>query len=136
MKAVQVHEILSSLRYRDPTKPTPEEIGFRRRFLKIWPDQEVNILSFQDDPNCKCSAKILQAVQADRDKLQAAVKTIYEDPEIFVVFPRSIVGEVRVVDDTDKAYEDMIDHAVKYGESFRGMFLRPIEGGKIKVYFY
>lgn len=136
MRPVQVHEILTGLRYKDPTNPTREEVGFRRRFLTIWPEQEVNILSFQDDPNCKCSAKLLQAMQADRNKLQAAVKVIYDDPETFVVFPKSVVGEIRVIDDTDKAYEDMIDHAVKYGESFRGLFLRPIEGGKLKVYFY
>lgn len=137
MQTTTIPQFIGSLRYRDAASPTPAEVSKRVRFLEKFPDQEVNILSYQDNPGCKCAGLIFAAISSVPD--QAAVLTYIEGSPISIVTPFQAVGSVITIDDTPEAYAALHQRIQKEKFMFRGLSVAAVtvDGvAKLKVFFY
>ena len=134
MKIISIRDILTKLRYQNALSPTDSESAFRIKFLQFFPDQKENILSYQENPGCRCVSKIVEAIQKDKEVTSAALKSLF-DEDVVISFPRSISGEVRVIENTDESYSNLIQSTIRNSEGFRGLSVVPF-GDKLKVYFY
>lgn len=137
MQNFSVHQFVASLRYQNSAAPTPSEVAKRLRFLERYPDQEVNILSYQDNPVCQCSNSLINAIQADANKNDSAT---YIDGQPTTVFaPFQAMGTILTIDDTPEAYTAMHRRIMAELFMFRGLSIVPtvIDGQpKLRVFFF
>lgn len=133
---VTPYDVLQRLRYADAANPTPAEQGFRQRFLVLYPDQEANILSYQDNPACKCGGDIMNRIIADQARFRTNVQGLYDTTdEITVVIPRPIVGDVYTIPNDDQSWRDWVNNAANEGLQYRGLSLVAVDN-LLKIYVW
>jgi hypothetical protein len=138
MRNITIQQVVQALRYVDAANPTPSEVGRRTRFLAAFPDQEANVLSYQDNPNCKCRADLSSAIQkapGDKDVLLTGVM----GEEVHLIVPVNLMGKVLVIDDTEEAWAALAKRFMAESMMFRGMAIVPatIDGvAKLRIFFH
>lgn len=130
-------EIVQKLRYKDPGSPTEAERDYRQRFLSLYPDQEANVLSFQANPQCKCSGDMVARITKDTEQLRGNAKILFSTVgQVEVVVPRMIAGEVHIIPNDDASYHDFIAQAAAKHWQYRGLSPVATPDGSLKLYFW
>lgn len=139
MEQMQIHQIVRSLRYKDPLSPTVEEMSLRQRFLSKFSNQEANILSYQDNPNCKCSGELMKAIANSVEDKNELLSYIIGRP-VEVAKPNDMSGKMIVINDTETSWSELASSFKLKMMMFRGLTIVPsvdIDGRKIlRVFFY
>ena len=142
MRRMPLQEFIYHLRYQDVSHPKPEEIDRRQRFLRLFPDQEANLISYQDNPNCSCVKNIMETV-GKHPNLEAVFTEVYREP-IKPVTIKSVVGTVVEIDIGPEAWAIQCKLHVEEMWQFRGLFMLPIivnqvngpPTRKMQIYYY
>ena len=138
MKYYTIPQFVASLRYQKASSPSGAEVAKRARFLEKFPDQEANLIAFQDNPACKCGQDIVEAVQADNRNINETVRYI-ENGEVTIVQPTQVAGRVMTIADTPEAWAELFFRFRTENFLFRGLSTASVvEDGvtKIRVFFY
>jgi hypothetical protein len=135
MQALTVQQLVQSLRYQNAAKPTPEEIARRRRFLERFPRQEPNILSYQDNPNCKCSADIQAALLKDSKGINEIAEFLMGE-KVSISTPKMVSGKVMNIPNTNEAWAELVALTQREMFIFRGITTMPEPDGSMRVLFY
>lgn len=137
MKTLTISQFVSTLRYRDASNPTINEVTKRARFLEKYPAQEANVLSLQANANCQCSRDIATAITNDVDKV--ANLSYAEGEPISIVVPTQVMGKIITIDDTEAAFTALTQRFQTEMFMFRGLTIVPatIDGvAKLRVFFF
>jgi hypothetical protein len=134
MLTITSAQLLANLRYTNATNPSVAEIARRRRYLTRYPAQEANILSYQENPSCRCSSEIYAAMASDPAGLNA-VATIIMDEPTEVIVPRQMAGEIIEVNDTPEDWRALNVRIKNEALIFRALEV-VVSNGKLRVFFY
>lgn len=129
-------DLTARLRYKDAANPTPKEVAIRKRFLVRYPDQEENVISFQENQQCDCNAKIQKRVIDDAAALNPLLREMFEfteDSELII--PRHLAGEIMVIPDNEKEFKELLTTCAKERWTYKGIGIFR-EDGNLKLYFY
>lgn len=130
-----VVDLVQKLRYQDATKPTKEEIERRKRFLARYPNLEAKMLTYQDNPNCKCRGEIIAAILETPSQVDEIASYLLGQTTR-IITPKQIAGKAMTIPNTDKAWEDLINRCRREMLVYNGIttFLNP--DGMVRVLFY
>lgn len=131
---ITLQDVVTRLRFKDAAAPTIEEVRYRQRFLELFPDLEAKIISYQDNPNCKCAGEIFQRINQNQQLVFDHADLLFGESVEWVT-PKTIVGETMVVEN-DEAYSKLMRDLPAQGQHFRGLAVVPLPDGKLKLYFY
>lgn len=132
---MQVGQVIGSLRYKDPNKPTPEEVGRRKRFVSRYPTQEANLLSYQENPSCKCAGEMAGMVAKDPEGASVAASFILDQP-VTVITPKNMAGTLITIENTAEAYKDTVVGMAQKSEQYRGMSAVLLPDGRLQLMFW
>ena len=135
MPALTIQQLLQNLRYQNAASPTPDEIARRRRFLERFPNQEANIISFQDNPNCKCSAEIQNALMKDSKGINEIASFLMGE-KVTITTPKMVGGKVMNIPNTPEAWAELIALTQREMFVFRGITTLLDPDGSLRVFFY
>jgi hypothetical protein len=132
---LQVGQVVGALRYKDPNKPAAEEVGRRKRFISRYPTQEANLLSYQENPSCKCAGEMAAMISKDPEGASAAASFIMDQP-VTVVTPKNVAGTLTTIENTPEAYRELISGMAQRAEQHRGLSAVLLPDGKLQILFW
>lgn len=135
MTSLTVQQLTQSLRYQNPAAPTAQEVGRRRRFLERFPNQEANVISYQDNPNCKCSIEIQNALMKDSKGINEIATFLMGEP-VSITTPKMVAGKVMNIPNTNEAWAELVALTQKEMFVFRGITTLLDPDGSLRVLFY
>jgi hypothetical protein len=135
MLALTVQQLTQALRYQNAAAPTPEEVARRRRFLERFPNQEANINSYQDNPNCKCAMEIQNALLKDSKGINEIAGFLMGE-KVSVTTPKSVAGKVMNIPNTNEAWAELVALTQREMFVFRGISTVLEPDGSMRVLFY
>jgi hypothetical protein len=139
MKTVTIQNVIASLRYKLVVSPTPDEVSRRQRFLEKFPNQEINILSFQDNPTCKCSHNLFLAVQNSSEDKDTLLSYIVGEP-VHVISPVNMSGKVIIINDSADAWAELVIRFKTEMMMFKNLTIVPsinsVGENILRIFFY
>ncbi len=135
MLSLTIQQLTQQLRYQNAAQPTPAEILRRRRFLERFPAQEANIISYQDNPNCKCSHEIQNALMKDTKGINEIATFLMGEPTS-ITTPKMVAGRTMSIPNTPEAWEALIALTQKEMFIFKGITTVVDPDGSLRVLFY
>jgi hypothetical protein len=140
MKTIALPQFTASLRYQDAANPTEAEVAKRRRFLERYPSQEANILSYQQNPGCKCGGELQNAITGDPMTDKSALCSLIEGEPVKILTPTNMSGKLVTIDDTEEAWGTLVKRMRDEIWIFRDITVAPVadETGKriLRVFIY
>ncbi len=152
-RTINLNSVLDLLRVAQVATLTEREMEVGAAFLSLWPSRGETLNSFRRTPNCgSCKHTLLEVLSEDPGRVKAFLKKIDPGQEyvvdvaaslpVGVARPinahenKSMAGEVRDIEDTPEAYGKCIQDIRLRGWRYIGLTVRPLEPGRVRLYFY
>jgi hypothetical protein len=152
-KRVNLNTVLDMLRVNDFASQSEEDMRIGSAFVSLWPKEASTLNNFREKPRCGgCKGAMVELLAAEPGRVKAFLKRVSPGEEFTVdvasdiphgtprardpMGPKSVVGEVHDLDDSPEAYGKFIQEIRLRGGRYNGLAVRPLELGKVRVYFY
>jgi hypothetical protein len=116
--------------------------SFYEVYIKEYPDNTANALSFSKNPNCSCRGKLTKHYNENKDAVDKFVESFLSTSESeinlqeFVARHKTkpVSGRIVKIDKTDQAYGELVNQIHKEQWTFRHMSIA-IEDDKYVFFF-
>jgi hypothetical protein len=141
---VSIHKLLRLIVPTKRDKPTDEEQAVLDKFRELWPEDRIAELlgDFLRKPNCGgCIDRLVMKISSDGWKIQELVNLVDPTGEKTkpikggVRRPAPVRGLIRDIEDSEGAFQELLDEMYKRGVRF-SIAVRALDEGRIRVYFY
>jgi len=148
---LNLNALIDRLKVGNQEAITQSEFEAGSIFVSLWPKEMGALNKFRQQPTCSsCRHSLLDVLSLDVGRTTAFAQRLFPGKEIQLdmggssasrmsggqALPKSIVGQVRDIEDTPEAYDRLLNEVRVAGGRYQGLTVRALVPGTIRIYFY